>query len=103
MNKNEMIMESPFMYGVATFGKWFTDREEDAKRLSVNFTHGINTILISPRRWGKTSLVLKVAKQINDKNLKIVNLDIFSCRSKEDFYRTFAKEIIRQTYDKNLL
>ena len=99
-NKKDVFMENPFIYGMATFGKWFTDREEDAKRLSVNFIHGINTILISPRRWGKTSLVLKTAKQISNKNLKIVNLDIFSCRSKEDFYRIFAKEIIKQTSSK---
>ena len=100
MEKNEMFMENPFIYGVATFGKWFTDREEDAKRLSANFIHGINTILISPRRWGKTSLVMKVSKQASDKNLKIVNLDVFSCRSGEDFYRTFANAVIRQTSNK---
>jgi len=100
MEKYELFMENPFIYGMATFGKWFTDREEDAKRLSANFIHGINTILISPRRWGKTSLVLKIAKQISGKNLKVVNLDIFSCRSGEDFYRIFANEIIRQTSSK---
>ena len=93
-------MENPFIYGMATFGKWFTDREEDAKRLSANFIHGINTVLISPRRWGKTSLVLKIAKQVSGKDLKIVNLDIFSCRSSEDFYYIFANEIIRQTSSK---
>ena len=100
MKNNKFDMENPFIYGVATFGKWFTDREEDAKRLSMNFIHGINTILISPRRWGKTSLVLKIAKQISNKNLKVVNLDIFHCRSGEDFYRIFANEIIRQTSSK---
>ena len=100
MEKNYFNMEDPFIYGMATFGKWFTDREEDAKRLLLNFKHGVNTILISPRRWGKTSLVLKVAKQINNKNLKIVNIDIFSCRSREDFYNLFAKEVIKQTSNK---
>ena len=100
MKKKAINMENPFIYGVATFGKWFTDREEDSKRLSENFIHGVNTILISPRRWGKTSLVLKVAKQISDKELKVVNLDIFSCRSQEDFYCTFANAIIRQTSSK---
>jgi len=93
-------MENAFIYGMATSGKWFTDREKDVEHLSANFKHGINTILISPRRWGKTSLVLKVAKQISDKNLKTVNLDIFSCRSEDDFYRVFAKEVIRQTSNK---
>lgn len=93
-------MESPFIYGVATFGKWFTDREEDAKRLLMNFIHGINTIIISPRRWGKTSLVLKIAGQLNSKDLKIVTLDIFSCRSADEFYRAFATRIIQQTASK---
>ena len=100
MINNKTEMENPFIYGMATFGKWFTDREEDTKRLSANFTHGINTILISPRRWGKTSLVLKIAEQVNNKDRKVVNIDIFSCRSREDFYRIFAKEIIRQTSNK---
>ena len=43
-------MENPFVFGSATSGEWFTDREADSKRLSANLTHGINTILISPRR-----------------------------------------------------
>jgi len=100
MKINELFMENPFVYGMATFGKWFTDREEDVKRLSANFIYGINTILISPRRWGKTSLVLKIAKKVSNRNLKIVNLDIFPCRSPEDFYRIFANEIIKQTSSK---
>jgi AAA+ ATPase superfamily predicted ATPase len=93
-------MESPFLYGVATSGKWFTDREEDTKRLSMNFTNGINTIIISPRRWGKTSLVLKVAGQLSKGDLRIVALDVFSCRSEDEFYRTFATAIIKQTSSK---
>jgi len=100
MKTNKTYMESPFIYGVATFGKWFTDRENDAKRLLMNFTHGINTIIISPRRWGKTSLVLKVARQLHGKDLKIVTLDVFSCRSENEFYRTFATGIIKQTTSK---
>ncbi|MDR2622187.1 MAG: ATP-binding protein [Dysgonamonadaceae bacterium] len=95
-------MENPFVFGSATSGKWFTDRTEDSKRLLNNFTYGINTIIISPRRWGKTSLVLKVANEANKNHsrLKIVNMDIFSCRSEEDFYQLFATEIIKQTANK---
>jgi hypothetical protein len=99
--KNEQIeMENPFVFGAVTSGKWFTDRQEDTKRLLANFTHGINTIIISPRRWGKSSLVLKAAGQTNNKHLKIVCMDIFACRSEEDFYKLFATEIIKQTAHK---
>ena len=93
-------MNNPFLFGVATSGEWFTDREEDTKRLVANFTYGVNTIIISPRRWGKTSLVLKAAKEVENKNVKVVMLDVFSCRSPEDFYRIFATEIIKQTASK---
>lgn len=45
----------PFIFGVATSGNHFTDREKETERLVLNFQHGVNTVLISPRRWGKTS------------------------------------------------
>ncbi len=90
-------MENPFVFGSATMGEWFTDRETDVKRLSANFTHGVNTILISPRRWGKTSLVRKVSEDVRAPNLKIVNLDVFACRNAEEFYALFATELIKQT------
>jgi len=93
-------MENIFIYGMATEGKWFTDREEDKKRLSANFSYGINTIIISPRRYGKTSLVRHVANSFHVPDVKIVICDIFSCKTHEDFYKVFAKAIIKQTASK---
>ena len=75
----------PFIFGVATSGDNFTDREKETERLLLNFQHGVNTVLISPRRWGKTSLVQKVSRLAQSDKLKIVYLDIFSCRSDKDF------------------
>ena len=75
----------PFIFGVATSGDNFTDREKETERLLLNFRHGVNTVLISPRRWGKTSLVQKVCRLAQSDKLKVVYLDIFSCRSDKDF------------------
>ena len=66
----------------------------------LNFRHGVNTVLISPRRWGKTSLVKKVCGLAQADNLKVVYLDIFSCRSDRDFYNAFASAILKQTSSK---
>ena len=44
----------PFVFGVATSGDNFTDRVKETERLVSNFRHGVNTVLISPRRIGKT-------------------------------------------------
>ncbi len=46
-------MRNPFIFGSATSGEWVTDSESETKRLYANLTHGVNAILISPRRWGK--------------------------------------------------
>ena len=91
-------MNTPFIYGVAAEEMYFTDRENETKRLLMNFENGLNTILISPRRWGKTSLVNKVAEQMkSNPQICVVRMDAFSVRTPEDFYRMFATEIIKQT------
>ena len=94
-------METPFIYGIATDKSHFTDREAETQRLTLNFENGINTIIISPRRWGKTSLVNHVVDNIGKRNnITIVRMDAFACRTPEDFYRLFAAEVIRQTYSR---
>ena len=62
----------PFIFGVATSGDNFTDREKETERLLLNFRHGVNTVLISPRRWGKTSLVQKACGLAQSDKLKVV-------------------------------
>lgn len=90
----------PFIFGIATSGDNFTDRKKETERLLLNFQHGVNTVLISPRRWGKTSLVKKVCGLAQSDNLKVVYIDIFSCRSDKEFYNAFATAIIKQTSSK---
>lgn len=91
-------MIKPFTFGSISTGKDnFTDREEEIKRLSLNFQNGINTILISPRRWGKTSVVKRTAEVTNSNTLKIIYMDIFSCKDDKEFYDTYATNILRQT------
>ena len=56
-------MAAPFIFGRVAEGHNFIDRENDTERLAENFKSLTNTILISPRRWGKTSLVHKAAAE----------------------------------------
>ena len=102
MTKDKKAVASgiPFVFGVAVSGEHFTDREEETERLVMNFQHGVNTIVISPRRWGKTSLVRKAASLAESESLKIVYLDIFTYRSPAEFYDAFATAVIKQTATK---
>lgn len=90
----------PFVFGKRVEGVNFTDRVEETSRLKMNFLYGVNTILISPRRMGKTSLVDRVCSLIDDDHIKIVKIDAFSLRCEADFINAFATAVIKATSDK---
>lgn len=92
--------EAPFVFGVRVEGDTFTDRKEETNRLKMNFLYGVNTILISPRRMGKTSLVEKVCSLVESDTLKIAKIDAFGCRSENDFINAFATAVVRATSSK---
>ena len=93
-------MENPFIIGKAAEGEYFINRVEDRKRLNANLTHGMNTVIISPRRWGKTSLVKNVLSRIDDERFLTVFVDVFRCKSEYEFYRNFSTCVIKQTSSK---
>lgn len=93
-------MEKSFVYGVAVTDYNFTGRKEETKRLKANFLGGINSILISPRRYGKTSLVDHVFRNLESEDIIIVRLDIFGCKTEYDFYNALAVAVLKQTASK---
>ncbi len=46
--------QAPFRFGEIADGDYFIDRETEAKALADDIRHGLNGVLISPRRFGKT-------------------------------------------------
>ncbi|MBK9400040.1 MAG: ATP-binding protein [Bacteroidetes bacterium] len=95
-------MITPFIFGKLAFGSEFTNRSHELSRLNQNFQGGVNTIIISPRRWGKSSLVKKAAEEAGKKksNLVFCFLDLYNTRSEEEFYRYLAQEVIKATSSK---
>lgn len=90
-------MNRPFVFGVPVDDAHFIGREKEISRLSNNFNFGVNTIILAPRRWGKTSLVNKVAGLCSSEKTIIVRMDIFACRSEYEFLNLFSSELLRQT------
>ena len=95
-------METAFVYGKIVADQNFTDRERDLERLVLNFENKTNTILISPRRWGKSSLVAKAAEIAAKKNkdLRFCFIDLYNLRSEEQFYEHFALEVLKASTSK---
>lgn len=90
-------MEKSFVYGIAVTDYNFTGRTEETHRLKANFEGGVNSVLISPRRWGKTSLVEHVRRQLEGGDVMTVQLDIFGCKTEYDFYNALAVAVLKQT------
>lgn len=95
-------METPFVFGKIATDKNFTDREQETAILVEHFKSLINTIIIYPRRWGKSSLVNKASKLAmeQDNKLIICHIDLFNVRDEEHFYSLLAQKVISATSSK---
>lgn len=96
------MKDSPFLYGSTVSVHSFTNREKECKKLEDNLLSHINTMIISPRRWGKSSLVEKVMHDIGrkEKKTRIVLIDLFTVGSEEEFLEKFAREILKASSSK---
>ena len=90
-NRNRM-KENPFKFGTVVDGPYFTDREDELVKIS-SFIKGENhLILISPRRFGKTSLIKKIISMSDRRHLY---LDMQIIISVEDLASQLLKRIYR--------
>jgi hypothetical protein len=95
------LKQSPFVYGNTVSLSAFTNRENEIKKLSSNLRSGINTMIISPRRWGKSSLVEKVAHELTKKSTyRVVTIDLFTVNSTEAFLELYAREVVKASSNK---
>ena len=87
----------PFTYGRVTASDDFTNRIEEIALLKRNFLAGVNTILISPRRWGKTSLLRRVTDELSrtEKDIRVCHIDIFDLRNEHQFYVALANGVLQ--------
>ncbi|HRH69668.1 MAG TPA: ATP-binding protein [Flavobacteriales bacterium] len=87
---------SPFLIGTTVSGDSFIDRENHRERLRTNFRSGLNTVLISPRRWGKSSLVRQVALDMaREKDVRFAFVDLFHVRSEQEFLERTTEAVIK--------
>jgi len=95
-------MKSPFLYGKSRLLKTFINRKDDKTNLIQYLKNGINITLISPRRWGKTALIDKVAKDVNAEKGEyiVVKLDLFNVSSEEEFKQQYITEVLKATNTK---
>jgi uncharacterized protein len=87
--------ENPFRYGGIARGLNFANREEELRFLKENVRSGQNVVVVSPRRYGKTSLVHRAISQLRSEGVLVAYLDLFRTPTKEQL----ADDLAQALYD----
>lgn len=83
---------NPFKFGTIVQNQFFTDRTEELKRVKQMLDSENHIVLISPRRFGKSSLVSKALQEIGRPSITI---DFMKVLSVEDLASQILKGVFR--------
>ena len=93
--------DSPFQFGQIIAPIFFVNRETVLERFEMEVKSGLHQIIISPRRWGKSSFVRKAAADMQkDPNIAFCFIDLFLIRSEQEFFEHLVNAVIKCTHTK---
>src|ERR1051326_2066292 len=90
-----MAVENPFVFGEIIDDSNFVDRTDELKQLVRDLADGQKIFLLSPRRFGKSSLVAVALLQLKKRHVHTVNLTVSSYSSYAQFLEKFAEKVLR--------
>jgi len=90
-------MENPFVYGEVVPAAAFVDRVDELQRLSTDLESGQKVFLISPRRYGKSSLVSRALASLEKRGVLAVQLTVSSYSSYVAFLEGYARAVLAAT------
>ena len=86
-----MPPENPFVYGEVVPAEAFVDREAERDRLITDLASGQKVFLISPRRYGKSSLVRQAFAALARQRVVTLEFTVASFSSYVAFLEGYAK------------
>ena len=69
-------MENPFKYGGVVSGPFFADRQNELKELKLEMANLNHVFLVSPRRFGKTCLLLNLIETLKQDAMACTYIDL---------------------------
>jgi hypothetical protein len=85
---------NPFVYGEIVSAGAFADREDERDRLARDLAAGQKVFLISPRRYGKSSLVRDVLSGLARQGLLTVEVTVAASSSYMGFLEAYARALV---------
>jgi len=89
-----MAADNPFVYGEIVTAAAFADREDERARLGRDLGAGQKVFLISPRRYGKSSLVRDVLRNLAKQDVLTVEVTVAASSSYIGFLESYAQALV---------
>jgi len=90
-------MKNPFNYLQFASGDQFYDRRDIRRDLLSRFLSGqTNVVLYGPRRYGKSSLVGELVRDLEAKGIPCVSLDVMKVPTIDLFIANYANKVYRR-------
>jgi hypothetical protein len=89
-----MEPDNPFIYGEIVGAAAFADRVDERARLARDLAAGQKVFLISPRRYGKSSLVRDVLRGLAAQKVLTVEVTVAASSSYVGFLESYAQALI---------
>ena len=84
MTKSSDADANPFRYGDVAVGNFFTDREDELRELEGDIRSGQNVLMLSPRRFGKTSLVVEAMRVLREQSVLVAYVDLLRATTRAE-------------------
>jgi hypothetical protein len=84
---------NPFTFGDLAVDDAFTDREEELRELVADMRNGQNVLVFAPRRYGKSSLVLRASQLAIARKALVAYCDLMKTPTKERLAAVLARTI----------
>src|ERR671934_1810662 len=84
---------NPFRFGALALDEAFTDRVQEVRQLRADIINGQDVVIVGRRRFGKSSLVLRVTQEVRARRVLIAYCDLSTTPTKERFAEKLAKAI----------
>jgi hypothetical protein len=85
---------NPFVYGEVVTAAAFADRDSERERLTRDLADGQKVFLISPRRYGKSSLIGDVLRTLARRKFLTVEVTVAASSSYVGFLESYARALI---------
>ena len=86
---------NPFRFGALALDEAFTDRERELAELSADMRNGQDVVVFAPRRYGKSSLIWRVAQRLVRRRVLVAQVDLMRAPTKE----RLAEKLAHAIYD----